>query len=68
MPTSTLPPIRLVFLTCAVTMSNRTLPADDYRATNGLQALYDFSGDGNTIRDQSGADNPIDLTLSLIHI
>ena len=64
MPTSTLPPIRLVFLISSVAMSGLPLLADEYRATSGLQALYDFSGEGNTIRDQSGAKIPIDLTIA----
>ncbi len=39
--------------------------ADEYRATSGLQVLYDFSDtDGNVVRDRSGAGDAYDLKIA----
>lgn len=64
MPTSTSPPIRFILLTFIVASCELTVQADDYRATKGLQVLYDFAGATDTIRDQSGTGKPIDLTIN----
>ncbi len=54
----------VALLSSLTVVGGHIVAADNYRATAGLQALYDFAeSDGDVIRDRSETDSPINLKI-----
>lgn len=59
-----LPPALPLLFLLLTPATEPPVAAEDYRITDGLQVLYQFQGDGDTVADTAGAGTPINLKIA----
>ena len=59
-----LPPMTVFAVLSGLLPLTSSVNADEFRVMDGLQALYKFQEDGDTVRDTSGRDSAFDLQIT----